>query len=189
HVNATILPAGGADFFTAILQSRGFSKRTTASPPLDLRNHLMVCGSASESSRSFVDAAAASWVCPMPDVVFAGTHGHEDIGAWRDAILELMHASRRAVIAIRQPAQPDRAEPLRKTIAEVVARILAVAQPPTLLIEGGATAAAVFERLEWRTLKVEQQLAPGVVALRPMESPHQRLVLKPGSYPWPTGVA
>jgi uncharacterized protein YgbK (DUF1537 family) len=188
RVDAITLPAGGAEFFTAILESRGFSKSTWTSPALDLQNHLMVCGSASDSSRSFVDAAA-SWTCAMPDVLFTTDEAAEEITAWRDTIIEQMNASGRAATAIRQPAQPDRAEKLRKTMAEVVARVLAIARPRTLLIEGGATAAAVLERLGWRTLSVEGQLSPGVVALRPAESPQQLLVLKPGSYPWPTGVA
>jgi uncharacterized protein YgbK (DUF1537 family) len=59
----------------------------------------------------------------------------------------------------------------------------------TLVIEGGATAAAIVAALGWTAFDVEGNLAPGVVSMRPLAKTERgkrfRIVLKPGSYPWP----
>jgi uncharacterized protein YgbK (DUF1537 family) len=188
RVDERVLPAGGADFFTAILAARGFATAAGADAQLPIGDYLMLCGSASESSRCFVDST--SIVCAMPDALFNPATGVEtEMNCWADTIAANLKQFGRAAMAIRQPARRERAGHLRRTMAEVAARVIDRNQPRVLLVEGGATAAALLDRLNWRTLTVVAQRAPGVVALRPMKSLQQLLVLKPGSYPWPIGVA
>jgi uncharacterized protein YgbK (DUF1537 family) len=57
-----------------------------------------------------------------------------------------------------------------------------------LLIAGGATAAAVLRGLGWSRLKVVRVWGPGVVTLQPLAAPGFAVTLKPGSYPWPSGI-
>lgn len=56
-----------------------------------------------------------------------------------------------------------------------------------LLIAGGATAATVLKALGWHRLSVVRVWGPGVVSLQP----HRlaiTITMKPGSYPWPAGI-
>ena len=50
-----------------------------------------------------------------------------------------------------------------------------------IIIEGGATAYTVLERLGISSLDVEYEYSPGVVCL---SHGNMRIILKPGSYPW-----
>ena len=50
-----------------------------------------------------------------------------------------------------------------------------------IIIEGGATAYAVLERLGISSFDVEYEYSPGVVCL---SHGNMRIILKPGSYPW-----
>jgi uncharacterized protein YgbK (DUF1537 family) len=54
-----------------------------------------------------------------------------------------------------------------------------------LLVDGGATAAAVTRSLAWHQLATAEVWAPGVVSLQPLSAPDVMLTLKPGSYHWP----
>jgi hypothetical protein len=50
-----------------------------------------------------------------------------------------------------------------------------------IIIEGGATAYTVLERLGISSFDVEYEYSPGVVCL---SHGNMRIILKPGSYPW-----
>jgi uncharacterized protein YgbK (DUF1537 family) len=175
-----VLPAGGVDFFRALLRCR-LTCPTPATrvedPPGQLR--LVVSGSASRYSR-------------------------ETVLRWRDredpvhplssdlaSILFSLQKEALAIVAITEPIDPLRASHLRQLIASRIEAIVthpALAQQPLhLFIEGGGTAAAVVELLGWHDFSVVHTLAPGVVTLRPAQAPHVLLTIKPGSYPWPAG--
>ena len=50
-----------------------------------------------------------------------------------------------------------------------------------IILEGGATAYTVLERLGISSFDVEYEYSPGVVSL---SHGNMRIILKPGSYPW-----
>jgi D-threonate/D-erythronate kinase len=57
-----------------------------------------------------------------------------------------------------------------------------------LYVEGGSTASTLIRRLGWTRLRVDRELAPGVVSLE-VQGEHRRLLtVKPGSYRWPDAV-
>ena len=61
-------------------------------------------------------------------------------------------------------------------------------QVKRLFIEGGATARAILDRMEWHTLNVKGEYAPGVVQMQVQEHHDQIVTIKPGSYPWPKSL-
>ena len=189
------LPAGGADFFEAILQHRGLRgdrPYLTALPP---GRTLMVCGTSPAFSGSVVGRAEAERVpvCPMPDHSHGGAAA--SLEAWHAAARQALDATGRAVIVIQRPLDrtPGVAQRFQAALAEVVRRLLA---PPArgadnLLLEGGATASAVCRRMNWHQFDVEGEFAPGVVQMHAIGadgSTGHRLVIKPGSYAWPDAV-
>jgi uncharacterized protein YgbK (DUF1537 family) len=57
-----------------------------------------------------------------------------------------------------------------------------------LLLEGGATAAAILYQLRWTRLTVATCLARGLAGLRPVVSAGPLVVIKPGTYDWPDDI-
>jgi uncharacterized protein YgbK (DUF1537 family) len=71
---------------------------------------------------------------------------------------------------------------LRNMMAEMARRLVSEHCPDHLIIEGGATAWATLQALNWTEFQIIRQIAPGVVQ---MSATNGTLVtLKPGSYPW-----
>ena len=70
-------------------------------------------------------------------------------------------------------------------MAKVTAKLVKekAATPLYLMIEGGATAYAIIQRLGWNSFSIERELAPGVVTIQYKQT---LITLKPGSYPWPS---
>jgi uncharacterized protein YgbK (DUF1537 family) len=191
---AAVLPAGGADFFAALLQARGLSPTRPYLDALPPGRTLVVCGTSPAFSGDVIARAQAERVpvCPMPD------HSHGSVAsleAWTAAARHALDATGRAVIVIQRPLDRSAGAPQRfqAALAEVVGRLLA---PPgagaeNLLLEGGATASAVCRRMDWHHFDVEGEFAPGVVQMHALGadgSTGHRLVIKPGSYAWPDAV-
>jgi uncharacterized protein YgbK (DUF1537 family) len=190
QLNPSTLPAGGADFFAAVLQSCGVSQAPTK-PFAASGNTMTIFGSASIISRTYVSKliAAGATICDMPAILFdASTHTHDALPAWQNTILSQLNSCEYAFVAVRHPVDPTRAQRVRQTIAELLAHTLSSTAIGVLFIEGGATAAAFTQRMGWTRLLVECQIAIGIVALRPVAPSAPVIVLKPGTYPWPVGL-
>ena len=181
--------AGGADLFRAVLDVLGQTFRTQAVLPIPTGKMLIVCGSTAASSRD----AVARWhqmglrVCPMPE----GADDPTGESTWaQSALAHFNGPDGHAILSIRHTVSPERAIAFRHCMAEAVRQIVSsVTDDLTLVIEGGATAAAIVTALGWTAFHVEGNLSPGVVAMRPLilagVRGRLRIILKPGSYPWP----
>jgi uncharacterized protein YgbK (DUF1537 family) len=102
-------------------------------------------------------------------------------------VIQALDVHDQAVVTIGQPLRQEPGLPQRLSghLAAAVSRVLGRRDVHCLYVEGGATAAALVRNLEWRRLHVERELAPGVIRLRVASRSAPRLVIKPGSYPWP----
>lgn len=209
---ANVLPAGGADFFTAWL-SRVLSA-TTLGGPAEERSHLssradpiggspahvslLVRGTASpltEATRGAIERRGFHWLA-MPDAVLASNA--TDASPMPDWVRQLAVAlDRHGAIAVHVDRAVDGSagvpRRIEQLLAEATARVLAARHVDELMVEGGATASAICRRLRWERFAVVEELSPGIVRLRPMvqdaATPAIRvtptLTIKPGSYPWP----
>jgi D-threonate/D-erythronate kinase len=192
-VAADTLPAGGADFFQAILEARGLSATHPQLAALPPGRTLIVCGTSPAFSAGPVGRAQAEGVavCPMPDHSLGAV---ASLDAWQAAARQALDAAGRALIVIQRPLDRSPGAPQRfqAALAEVVGRLLATpGGADNLLLEGGATASAVCRRMNWHHFDLEGEFAPGVVQMRALPtdgSTGHRLVIKPGSYPWPEAV-
>lgn len=191
RVDTDTLPAGAAEFFDALLESAGHALRSASpreAPPDGGR--LLVSGSASEPSRRALDAARSRGVpvLPIPDALFQndGEGAAEAARRWADSVADALQRAPLVAVAIDRPpaAGAGLAGRLVTRLAELVAGVLERRAVGDVLLEGGATAAAVIRRQGWKRLSVHRELAPGVVEMRTGE-PRARLVtIKPGSYAW-----
>jgi uncharacterized protein YgbK (DUF1537 family) len=188
RVAPDVLPAGAAEFFGALLSARGHSPGKAPAMP-DPGSELFVCGSASESTRRFINAsrnrgvpvfglsrelACASEPAPVERDLLA-----------REAATELTR-HRRVVLALDLPPLDRKLGPaMAGRLAEVALAVLACAPAAQVFAEGGATAACLARRAGWHRLEVVHEYAQGVVGTLTPTQPSRRFALKPGSYAWP----
>ena len=178
------LLAGAADHFQALLNHLGFEGRPTERfAGYGNRRTLIVLGSTVRHNLTEEPFFARNRVAVslMPDAVFAGGEAEE----WISNSLAAAREGDSLLLRIPQAVAVDgnRARHLRRVMAETVEALIHTLQPQEVVIEGGATAFALIERLGWRELEVSNQIAPGVVRLHyPPKGIY--LTFKPGSYPW-----
>jgi len=168
-----VLPAGGADFFEAILRDRGLTPTRAFEQQLPPGPTLFVCGSASAYSRELIALARSQGVLINPE-------------NWKPA------QSPRALLTIDRPIDraPGAAGKWEDFLADAAQKILRrKARIASVMLEGGSTASAVCRCMGWNDLEVCGELAVGVVHLRAHAyEGSQDLYIKPGSYPWPDAV-
>jgi uncharacterized protein YgbK (DUF1537 family) len=112
------------------------------------------------------------------------------LGEWAEAAIQALQNHPQVVVAIDRPVHqiPDLPQLLAGHLSAVVAYILAEHEVHHLFVEGGATAAALVQRLNWQQLRVKQELRPGVVCMQIEGRSRPLLTMKPGSYTWPNEV-
>jgi uncharacterized protein YgbK (DUF1537 family) len=182
--DAATLLAGAADFFAALLRARGHrlaplspAASRLAGPTLILSGTTHPGSAASRSGGRHVAARPAGY--PL------------DIPAWADEIRLRLKQDQVALACFAGPISTDPALPprLRTALAEIAVTLAAERSFTHLIVEGGATAAAITQALDWRELRLQHAWAPGVASLRPTAAPDFTLTLKPGSYPWPAALS
>jgi len=192
------LATGAADFFTAILQAKGFRldaamSRTPfrARPPA-----LFVFGSGSAYSRTILQKAhrLGRTVYQMPDELFSCRDRFSEselpVQRWAEQIAAAFEKEDCVAAAIDRPVVPD---PLfARTLAAVTAIMVQEVSDRIRIreyyIEGGATASAVIRRLGWSRFDISARPAPGVVQMRIAKKEDCFLTVKPGSYSWPEPI-
>lgn len=169
QIDATTLPAGGADFFRAWLQRQNRPGSKPARFKLPTGAALLLHGTMVVSAGSTA-------------LIFHGLrapstkHAAFELRRWGAAAITAAPVTKKDPLA---PAIVSRA------FATLARELHETAAFRHLLIAGGATAAAVLPGLLWDSMKVVRVWAPGVVTLQPAADPGFVVTLKPGSYPWP----
>lgn len=184
-LNEDILPAGGADFFTAYLLSKGYTlKDAPTFNGLGDNSALIVLGSTVR--HSIMDSPYIQRhntpAYNTPRILFF----REAPKQWVEKISRAYSKHHSLIIYTDYPPMKGR-EPalnLREHVGKVVQTLLTEHQPQELIIEGGATAFSVIKRLGWKVFHIQGEVAPGVIRMTPSEKPEITVTLKPGSYPW-----
>ena len=184
QLDADTLPAGAANFFAAWLQhhTKAQPRADAGQPRLEVTlPALFVCGSRLAIGKRAAEAAARG----VP-VLFL-TPDARDL--YTSQAAEILDENRSLLFANSDEPTSLTPRELTSRFAAAVAGILARTRVATLLVEGGATAAAVIDQLSWRRLSVVAEAPSGIGVLVPVDIADQlRLIIKPGSYPWPAEV-
>lgn len=169
--DASLLPAGGADYFTALLGPSnqplpGSGSLPAPAPPATL----LISG-----SLAAWDSGRAEEMTRLGFTV--RTFDQPDaLGLWNH--------SRRFMLAIGRPSTSDGAI-LTTRLIDASLPLIAARPDCRVALEGGATAMAFIRRQGWTRFEVVPRDLPGVAFLQPPGGP--LLIVKPGSYPWPPG--
>jgi uncharacterized protein YgbK (DUF1537 family) len=199
RLDRDMLPAGGAEFFAALLakilrrEKNGASRRRGKAA--DAKNfasqrELFICGSSSDYTERFVREARRNgtpvFSIVQPDSNDSYSKRFVDTLVQQTIIEFRRHL--RVVIAIGRPLLdgPNIARELTKRLVKTAVAVIVQAKPEHLYAEGGATAAELVRQLKWKRMRVVIELAPGVITLLSPERKFPTLTIKPGSYSgWP----
>ncbi|HEX2100543.1 MAG TPA: four-carbon acid sugar kinase family protein [Candidatus Synoicihabitans sp.] len=176
------LAAGGAAWFDAILANRGHDVRNQEPAPSTDGPVLLLSGTTAGPQRERVASSPYAELLPMEEL---------DQGrafAWLQRVQLRLNRHGRACVGVHGAVAPERAAQVRAALAAAGLRAVRDIGVHHLVIEGGATAAAVLRVLKWQTLRTCHVWSPGVVTLCPLEAPDRLITLKPGSYPWPESL-
>lgn len=184
QLDGQTLPAGAADFFAAWLKhyAKAQPRSDAERQPLTITlPALFVCGSRLAIRERAAEAAArgAPVLFLMPDAM----------ESCANQAATILNQNRSLLLAISDEPSSLLPRELTVRLAAAVAGVLARVRVATLLVEGGATAAAVIHQLGWRRLAVAAEAPPGIGVLSPLNAAGEfQLIIKPGSYPWPADV-
>lgn len=157
------LPAGAADFFSALLPAR-----TPAQTRAATSRTLLLCGS------------LAAWDTGRAQQM--REHGFL-VKTLDEAVSTLVwQNTSKLMLAIGRPDNADMAR-LTEKLIEKALPLLLPHDDLRIGLEGGATAIAFIQRMNWTRLEVIPEGHTGVGTLRPPGGPV--LCVKPGSYTWP----
>ena len=190
EVDGQTLAAGAADFFAALLD-RWCEQRTLPQrpniPTTSPGPALFVCGSPAAWHQGIRQQAESHGVNVL-SLRAKDRRVHEAIASLR--------ASGAVMIALGQPHRPDQetassSQPaaLLEPLIDAAVKIMRQGDIRQVFVEGGATATALMERMNWSRFEVVPFDLLGVGCLKPIQTDETPLVFaKPGSYPWPEGV-
>jgi len=195
RIDAGTLVAGAAEFFTAMLESLNIRPASAVDHMAVLQSPaLMICGSAFHKSRSFVKEMAQNGfpVSYMPASLIEKASAANDLlfKQWMNDTFSQLKKTGKAAVAVHHDIKDKEVDALavRTVMAAAAAYITERIQLNELLVEGGATAAAVIRKLDIETLYPVAELAPGVTRMQVKEKKDLFLTLKPGSYEWPPSL-
>ena len=171
--------AGAADLFSVVMDHGDGSHDPSSQGDCDQENRphdlLILCGS-TQSKPLHLGIPIA----PMPREIYDGS---DDLSLWDTSSYAEKH-SLILTIPYTHHTGKEVAVHLRTVMAEMTKQLVTMSCPHHLVIEGGATAWATLQALDWTEFAITAQLAPGVVQ---MSATNGTLVtLKPGSYAWAT---
>lgn len=183
-VSPQTLPAGAGAFFRALLTE----KLPTSTPPSNTPTKvelplLWLCGS------------AAAWQLGAKSLASQNDfhiYSLQEKDCWVKKVCTSLRGRKGTMMAIGSPEHGSHTS--RQSLAEVyldalidsASAVIESAAPRDILIEGGATASALFKRMKWKQFESIPCYLSGLACLRPINTPcENRLFVKPGSYPWP----
>ena len=204
--DAQMLPAGGAEFFNALLESggagvlpvsSGVSKKNQAKETRGWNawatpagKEFFIVGTATTAARQFVAAARRkkSAVFSLPqELAWGATFSPAAIEAVTQRVVAAFALNSRVILNVGLPQVRDEAVAGRLSdhVVRVAERVLRSLPVEKIFAEGGATAAELVRRMAWTRLEVVRELAPGVATLAVDGKQKIFLTIKPGTYAWP----
>ena len=205
-----MLPAGGAEFFAALLVTqttkpngrachsvragtrlKSGTQRTDA--PYDSGLELFVCGTTSQSCQKFIQATRRTGtpIFSLPgELAWGVDFTRPALKAVSDQVLAALQKHSRVILHIGLPPvlEIPFAQRLTGHLTQLAAAVLKQTAIRRVYAEGGATAVELARRMGWTRLTVVREVAPGVTTLAVNGDASVQLTIKPGTYVWPAEI-
>ena len=191
YCNAEMLPAGGSEFFNALLAGETSAPPTVAPfSQVTGGREFFISGTSTQRARQFVQAEKRRKI-PVFSLPQELAWGAEFTPAAIEAVTQRVVAgfleNPRVILAVGLPSVRDVAiaRKLSRSVVQVAEQVMRRVTVASVFAEGGATAAELVRRMGWSRLTVLRELAPGVATLAVEGDESILLTIKPGTYAWP----
>jgi uncharacterized protein YgbK (DUF1537 family) len=193
QANQNTLLVGAADFFNAILakycQNNSDKKQVLVHDNSKFKNAKTLYISGTTFGKSVQAITQKSQldgsVSYLPEAFFSDKNEAKIIQEWANEILCLLQNHTSVIIAIgdlsNHKVLPTQ---LAKWMGLVVRKVLENSEIHELLIEGGATAAAILQTLCFTRFTPTNEFSQGVIRMKCQGETQTYLTIKPGSYEW-----
>jgi uncharacterized protein YgbK (DUF1537 family) len=190
--DSRMLPAGGAEFFNALLNVKNPVRKNGREPLAEISTGggFFVLGTSTQSARKFI-AAARRQKTPVFSLPQELAWGAEFTAGALESITQRVVAAvglhPRVILCVGLPPvrHAAAARRLSGNVVQVAVRVLRQARVQQVFAAGGATAAELVRRMGWTRLEVRREPAPGVTTLAVGGRRSILLTIKPGTYAWP----
>lgn len=192
YPKAGMLPAGGSEFFGALLDTEHFPVRAGNDllPEPAPGRELFVCGTSTESARKFINVARR---CKIPvfslpqEMIWGAELSAPAAAAITQRVMAAFDSHPRVILNVGLPMVRDLviARGLSHFVVRIAESVLRQVRIAKVFAEGGATSAELVRCMGWARLTVQRELAPGVATLAVEGSKPTLLTIKPGTYVWP----
>jgi uncharacterized protein YgbK (DUF1537 family) len=192
YLTPEIMPAGGSEFFRAILNAKGMVPKSFVSAQyFDAGKRILIIrGSTSKSGEILI----RNWekkkigICNIPCAVSKLNQNY--VRSWQDSIKNAFKKTNMVVLTIDQQIErvPDSVGSLSDVLASITSEVLHTVPLDELFIEGGDTASGILRLLGWNRFYPVEEWDLGVVRMKISDDPSIHLTTKPGSYPWPEKI-
>lgn len=192
YCSAEVLPAGGSEFFNALLAGEKAkfapSENFSAVTPDGLE--FFISGTSTREARRFVlaEKRRKTPVFSLPlELAWGAEFTPAAVEAVAQRVVAAFRENSRVVLAVGLPPVRDRAnaQKLSRCVVRVAGLVMRQVTVARVFAEGGATAAELVRRMGWSRLTVLRELAPGVATLAVEGGESLLLTIKPGTYAWP----
>ncbi|MCH5687074.1 four-carbon acid sugar kinase family protein [Niabella sp. W65] len=182
QVDASCIAAGSGDFFEALLKRR-YKKYAKPGSPVLSNAHVYVSGTSFNKSVELIRYFGSSYTAYMDSGMMADD-SKPDI--WIENAVEILRQHQRLIVAFDETISSSafEAASLRIKMAERVKMLAGQFTIDELLIEGGATAAAVFQAFGMNCFEPVYEWERGGAD----ERGDMLITVKPGSYDLPQPI-
>lgn len=193
QANQNTLLVGAADFFNAILakycQNNSDKKQVLVHDNSKFKNAKTLYISGTTFGKSVQAIVLKSQldgsVSYLPEAFFSDKNEAKIIQEWANEILCLLQNHPSVIVAIGDLSDYDvLPTQLAKWMGLVVKKVLENSEIQELLIEGGATAAAILQTLCFTRFTPTNEFSQGVIRMKCQGETQTYLTIKPGSYEW-----
>ncbi|WP_114792960.1 four-carbon acid sugar kinase family protein [Niabella yanshanensis] len=183
RVDACCIAAGSGDFFEALLK-RSYKKQIRAGQPFRSNAHVYVSGTSFNKSVELIRYFGSSYTAYIGSSIMNGSRG---LDIWAEKAMQILQQHQQLIVAFDETINPSAFEAahLRLKMAEQVKRLAGQFRIDELLIEGGATAAAIFHAFGINCFEPVYEWERGVVQ---MKAGDMLITVKPGSYNLPEPI-
>ena len=191
YCDAKVLPAGGSEFFNALLAGEIFNPPTAEHfSPATSGRELFISGTSTHEARQFAlaEKRRKTPVFSLPqELAWGAEFTPAAVEAVTQRVVAAFQEKSRVILAVGLPPVRDTAiaRNLSKSIVQVTEQVMRQVAVARVFAEGGATAAELVRRMGWARLTVLRELAPGVATLAVDGDTSILLTIKPGTYAWP----
>ena len=192
RVDQQTLPAGGVEFFQSLLRWKAghqFNYRAGVhnNSPFVGRT-LLVCGTSTGWSERIVRLRHHK--IPLIEMTSIGINRcatADELRCLAAQTIQQLSSHRVVAVAVHAERLPESEckNYGAENLAKLVHKVLQTYVLNSLIVEGGATASAIVRACQWNALTALEQIAQGVVSLKPAGDSFPTITVKPGSYPWP----